>query len=354
MAAAVRAAGPMRPPRVARRRAQAEGPAPQHRARPPLGPPPLRRLQRVLQAVPRRVADLLVRDLLARREDARGGPARPSSSWSPTSSRSARATACSTSAAAGAASRVPPPRAARRSPASRCPSRRPSWRAQRAAEAGVADRIDIRVMDWRELRGERSTRSPRSAWSSTSAARTSTPTRARCASCSRPAGGCSTTASPGCATPTPRPAPFSERFVFPDAAPLHVSRIIAGVRARRAAGRPRRGLRERLRRDAAPLGPPASTPTSRRRCGSAAPERVRVWRLYLRAARRGFESGFTSVYQVRATPFYGGRRRRSGRREVAAADDDQRHQHAGQRHRGAGHEGGVEAVRERERRATVG
>jgi len=28
-------------------------------------------------------------------------------------------------------------------------------------------------------------------------------------------------------------------------------------------------------------------------------ERVRVWRLYLRAARNGFESGFTSVYQVR-------------------------------------------------------
>jgi cyclopropane-fatty-acyl-phospholipid synthase len=27
---------------------------------------------------------------------------------------------------------------------------------------------------------------------------------------------------------------------------------------------------------------------------------VRVWRLYLRAARNGFESGFTSIYQVRA------------------------------------------------------
>jgi cyclopropane-fatty-acyl-phospholipid synthase len=26
---------------------------------------------------------------------------------------------------------------------------------------------------------------------------------------------------------------------------------------------------------------------------------VRVWRLYLRAARNGFETGFTSVYQVR-------------------------------------------------------
>ena len=27
---------------------------------------------------------------------------------------------------------------------------------------------------------------------------------------------------------------------------------------------------------------------------------MRVWRLYLRAARRGFESGFMSIYQVRA------------------------------------------------------
>ena len=30
-------------------------------------------------------------------------------------------------------------------------------------------------------------------------------------------------------------------------------------------------------------------------------ERVRVWRLYLRAARNGFETGFTSIYQVRAS-----------------------------------------------------
>jgi cyclopropane-fatty-acyl-phospholipid synthase len=32
----------------------------------------------------------------------------------------------------------------------------------------------------------------------------------------------------------------------------------------------------------------------------AGEERMRVWRLYLRAARRGFESGFTGVYQVLA------------------------------------------------------
>ena len=29
-------------------------------------------------------------------------------------------------------------------------------------------------------------------------------------------------------------------------------------------------------------------------------ERVRVWRIYLRVSRQGFESGFISVYQVRA------------------------------------------------------
>ena len=41
---------------------------------------------------------------------------------------------------------------------------------RRAEEAGVADRVEIRVMDYRELRARRSTRSPRSAWSSTSGA----------------------------------------------------------------------------------------------------------------------------------------------------------------------------------------
>jgi cyclopropane-fatty-acyl-phospholipid synthase len=32
----------------------------------------------------------------------------------------------------------------------------------------------------------------------------------------------------------------------------------------------------------------------------AGPERLRVWKVYMRAARRGFETGFTSVFQVRA------------------------------------------------------
>jgi len=31
----------------------------------------------------------------------------------------------------------------------------------------------------------------------------------------------------------------------------------------------------------------------------AGAQRMRVWRLYLRAARSGFQTGFTSIYQVR-------------------------------------------------------
>jgi hypothetical protein len=32
----------------------------------------------------------------------------------------------------------------------------------------------------------------------------------------------------------------------------------------------------------------------------AGPERLRVWRLYLRAARHGFDVGYTAVYQIKA------------------------------------------------------
>ena len=47
---------------------------PQHRARPPRGAPPLRRLERLLPADARRVDDLQLRPVLAGGDDARGGP----------------------------------------------------------------------------------------------------------------------------------------------------------------------------------------------------------------------------------------------------------------------------------------
>jgi cyclopropane-fatty-acyl-phospholipid synthase len=92
--------------------------------------------------------------------------------------------------------------------------------------------------------------------------------------------------------------PFSERYVFPDAAPLHLSRIQlalerAGIETEHVEGL-RSDYAETLKHWARNLD--ANLSDALRLAG---PERLRVWRLYLRAARRGFESGFTSIYQVR-------------------------------------------------------
>ena len=82
------------------------------------------------RAPPRRVDDLLVRDLLARRADARTRRSAQSSSSYVQSSASAPASVCSMSAAGGAASRCTPRAStASMSPASRCPSRRRRSRA---------------------------------------------------------------------------------------------------------------------------------------------------------------------------------------------------------------------------------
>jgi cyclopropane-fatty-acyl-phospholipid synthase len=92
--------------------------------------------------------------------------------------------------------------------------------------------------------------------------------------------------------------PFSERYVFPDAAPLHLSRIQlalerAGIVTEHVEGFAS-DYAETLRHWARNLDDHIDEATR-----LAGPERIRVWRLYLRAARRGFESGFTGIYQVR-------------------------------------------------------
>jgi cyclopropane-fatty-acyl-phospholipid synthase len=97
----------------------------------------------------------------------------------------------------------------------------------------------------------------------------------------------------------PEAGPFSERYVFPDGAPLHLSRIQAAVE--------RAGLItdhvEGFAHDYADTLREWLVRLERRMDDAvrlAGEERVRIWRVYLRAARRGFERGFISVYQVRA------------------------------------------------------
>jgi cyclopropane-fatty-acyl-phospholipid synthase len=95
----------------------------------------------------------------------------------------------------------------------------------------------------------------------------------------------------------PEAGPFSERFVFPDAAPLHVSRVLAAIEAAGLEPTHVEGFRldyaRTLREWAHNLDEHAARAES-----LAGPERMRVWRLYLHAARRGFENGFTSIFQI--------------------------------------------------------
>jgi cyclopropane-fatty-acyl-phospholipid synthase len=98
----------------------------------------------------------------------------------------------------------------------------------------------------------------------------------------------------------PEAGPFSERYVFPDAAPLHLSRIQtalerAGLETHHVEGM-RHDYDETLTHWIANLD--GNLDEAIRLAGA---ERVRVWRLYLRAARNGFRTGFTSIYQVRAS-----------------------------------------------------
>jgi cyclopropane-fatty-acyl-phospholipid synthase len=170
---------------------------------------------------------------------------------------------------------------------------------RRAAAAGLGDRVEVRVMDWRDLRDE-----PFDAIASIgmvehvgSANIDAYAVRLR--ELLRPGGRLLNHGIARLRVGDPEAGPFSERFVFPDAAPLHLSRILAALE--RAGLEPdhaegfRADYAETLRHWAANLDGDLE-----RAVRLAGEERVRVWRLYLRAARNGFTTGFMGIFQVRA------------------------------------------------------
>jgi cyclopropane-fatty-acyl-phospholipid synthase len=170
---------------------------------------------------------------------------------------------------------------------------------RRAEEAGVADRVDIRVMDYRELAGERFDAIASIGMVEHVGASNIDAYAGTLARLLQPGGRLLNHGISRLRYGEPEAGPFSERYVFPDAAPLHLSRIQAALEKTGFETRHVEGLRmdyaqtlrEWLRR---------LDSNYEEALRIAGPERMRVWQVYLRAARRGFETGFTSVYQVLA------------------------------------------------------
>jgi cyclopropane-fatty-acyl-phospholipid synthase len=171
---------------------------------------------------------------------------------------------------------------------------------QRAEEAGVADRVEIRVMDYRDLAGERfDAIASIGMVEHVGSAQIDLYARTL-AGLLEPGGRLLNHGIARLRHSDAEAGPFSERYVFPDAAPLHLSRVLLALE--------RAGFVTHHVEDYAPDYAETLRHWANRLDENrdeavrlAGPERVRVWRLYLRAARNGFENGFTSIYQARCT-----------------------------------------------------
>ena len=171
---------------------------------------------------------------------------------------------------------------------------------ERAAEAGVGERVDIRVMDYRELVGEPYDKIASIGMVEHVGSVQIDEYMRTLHRLLRPGGQLLNHGIARLRVGDPEAGPFSERYVFPDAAPLHLSRIQTAVERAGLETQHIEGFREdyaeTLRHWARRLD--EHRVEGERLIGA---ERMRVWRLYLRAARNNFTSGFTSVYQVRSS-----------------------------------------------------
>jgi cyclopropane-fatty-acyl-phospholipid synthase len=169
---------------------------------------------------------------------------------------------------------------------------------ERAAEAGVADRVEIRVADYRELRGERFDAIASIGMVEHVGARNIDTYARQLAGLLGPGGRLLNHGIARLRHGEPEAGGFSERYVFPDAAPLHLSRLQFALEAAGFEVEHVEGLRQHYARTLTHWLTRLDD-NAREAERLAGPERMRVWRLYLRAARSGFQTGFTSVYQVR-------------------------------------------------------
>jgi cyclopropane-fatty-acyl-phospholipid synthase len=171
---------------------------------------------------------------------------------------------------------------------------------RRAEEAGVADRVEIRVMDYRDLAasGERFD-AIASIGMVEHVGEEQIDVYARTlAGLLEPGGRLLNHGIARLRHTDPEAGAFTERYVFPDGEPLHLSRVLLALEragfVTRHVSEHGADYAETLRHWARRLDENLDEAIR-----LAGPERVRVWRLYLRAARNGFENGFLSIYQAR-------------------------------------------------------
>jgi cyclopropane-fatty-acyl-phospholipid synthase len=171
---------------------------------------------------------------------------------------------------------------------------------RRVADAGLGDRVEIRVADYRQLPD-----SPFDAIASIGMAehvgeRQIDRYAASLFALLQP-GGVLLNHAIAVLDPTDEPLEdlFSTRYVFPDGEPLPLSRVQLALERAGFHSEHVEGFREdyalTLRHWAQRLDDHLQEAEA-----LAGAERTRVWRLYLRAARHGFDVGLTAVYQVRA------------------------------------------------------
>jgi cyclopropane-fatty-acyl-phospholipid synthase len=171
---------------------------------------------------------------------------------------------------------------------------------QRAEEAGVADKVDIRVMDYRDLAGidERFDAIASIGMVEHVGAANIDLYAHTLAGLLEPGGRLLNHGITRLRHTDAEAGPFSERYVFPDGAPLHLSRnLLALERAGFVVHHVEdfgADYSETLAHWARNLDDNLAEATR-----LASEERIRVWRLYLRTAKNGFDSGFINIYQAR-------------------------------------------------------
>jgi cyclopropane-fatty-acyl-phospholipid synthase len=167
----------------------------------------------------------------------------------------------------------------------------------RAGEAGVSDKVEFRVMDYRDLAGERFDRIASIGMVEHVGGERIDLYAKRLAQLLRPGGRLLNHGISRLSHSDPPPGDFSQRYVFPDGETLHLSRVQlalerAGFETDHVEGF-REDYAETLRHWIERLDQNLGRAEQ-----LAGGERLRVWRLYLRAARNGFVSRRISVYQV--------------------------------------------------------